>query len=149
MAGCCAEPCTAPVLIGVMRLPGCPFDSAGCLVCQVCRLTVDCVDFRCFLSFIFLGGARRLELSPCVTQTISQAVPHAKKEISVCLIWWWCWVAAIYCCGVTQRNLQTPGPTYCWGVVILECVVLFTCLGGAARLCRFPRNMQTNEPAWP
>ena len=68
MAGCCcAEACTAAVLIGVMRLPGCLFDSAWCLVCEVCRLTVDCVDSRCFLSFVFLGGARRLELSPCNT----------------------------------------------------------------------------------
>ena len=50
-----------------MRLPGCPFYSAWCLVGEVCRLTVDCVDCRCFLSFVFLGGARRLELSPCNT----------------------------------------------------------------------------------
>ena len=35
---CCAEGCTAAVLIGVMRLPGCPFGSAWCLVCEVCRL---------------------------------------------------------------------------------------------------------------
>ena len=70
MAGCCcAEACTAAVLIGVMRLPGCPFDSAWCLVCEVCRLTVECVDCGCFLSFAFLGGARRLELSPCNTQS--------------------------------------------------------------------------------
>ena len=33
MAGCCcAEACTAAVVIGVMRLPVCPFDSAWCLV---------------------------------------------------------------------------------------------------------------------
>ena len=39
MAGCCcAEACTAAVFIGVMRLPGCPFGSAWCLVCEVCRL---------------------------------------------------------------------------------------------------------------
>ena len=61
---CCAEVCTAAVLIGVMRLPGCPFYSAWCLVCAVCQLTVDWVDCRWFLSFVFLGGARRLELSP-------------------------------------------------------------------------------------
>ena len=68
MAGrCCAEACTADLLIGVMRLSGCPFDSAWCLVREVCRLTVDWVDCRCFLSFVFLGGARRLELSPCTT----------------------------------------------------------------------------------
>ena len=68
MAGCCcAEACTAVVLIGVMRLPGCPFDIAWCLVCEVCRLTVDCVDCKSFLSFVFLGGASRFELSPCNT----------------------------------------------------------------------------------
>ena len=72
MAGCCcAEACTVAVVTGVMRLPGCPFDSAWCLVCEVCRLTVDCVDCRCFLSFVFLGGARRLELSPCNTRHIN------------------------------------------------------------------------------
>ena len=38
MVGCCAEACTAAVLIGVVRLPGCPFGSAWCLVCEVCRL---------------------------------------------------------------------------------------------------------------
>ena len=66
MAGCCcAEACTAAVINGVMRLPGCRFDGAWCLVCEVCRLTIDWVDCTCFLSFVFLGGARRLELSPC------------------------------------------------------------------------------------
>ena len=70
MAGCyCAEACTAAVLIGVMCLPGCPFGSAWCLVCEVCRLTLDWVDCRSFLSFVFLGGARRLELSPFNTYT--------------------------------------------------------------------------------
>ena len=38
MMGCCAEAFTAAVLIGVVRLPGCPFGSAWCLVCEVCRL---------------------------------------------------------------------------------------------------------------
>ena len=47
----------------------CPFDSAWCLVCELCRLTAVWVDCRCFLSFVFLGGARRLELSPCNTST--------------------------------------------------------------------------------
>ena len=60
--------CTAAMLIGVMRPPGCPFDSAWCLVCELCRSTVNWVDCRCFLSFVFLGGARRLELSPCNTK---------------------------------------------------------------------------------
>ena len=68
MAGCCcAEACMAAVLIGVVHLPGCPFDSAWCLVCEVRWLTVDWVDCRCLLSFVFLGGAGRLELSPCKT----------------------------------------------------------------------------------
>ena len=30
-----------------------------------CVSRVDWVDCRCFLSFVFLSGARRLELSPC------------------------------------------------------------------------------------
>ena len=34
---------------------------------EVCRLTVDWIDCRCFLAFVFLGGARRLELSSCNT----------------------------------------------------------------------------------
>ena len=38
LVGCCAEACTAAVLIGVMHLPGCPFGSAWCLVCGVRRL---------------------------------------------------------------------------------------------------------------
>ena len=33
----------------------------------MCWLTVDWVDYRCFLYFVFLGGARRLELPPCNT----------------------------------------------------------------------------------
>ena len=74
MAGCCcAEACTAAVLIRVMRLPGCPFDSARCLGCELCRLMVDWVDCRCLLSFVSLGGARRLELSPCSTRVHARA----------------------------------------------------------------------------
>ena len=61
------EACTAAALIGLIRLPDCSFDSAWCLVAEVCRSTVDCIDCRCFLSFVFLCGARRLELSPCNT----------------------------------------------------------------------------------
>ena len=67
----CAEACTAAVLIGVMRLPACPFDSAWCFVCEVCRLTVDWVDCRCFLSFVILGGDRRLEISSCNTTALA------------------------------------------------------------------------------
>ena len=52
----------------LLRLPGCPFDIAWCLVCVVYRLTVDWLDCRCFLSFVFLGDARRLDLSPCNTR---------------------------------------------------------------------------------
>ena len=53
MAGCFARACTAAVFIGVMCLPGCPFDSAWCLVCAVCRLTIGWVDCRYFLYFVF------------------------------------------------------------------------------------------------
>ena len=59
-----------------MRLPGCTFDSAWCLVCEVCRLTVHCVDCRCSLSFVFLGCARRLELSPCNTLVKDTTILH-------------------------------------------------------------------------
>ena len=34
----------------------------------------DWVDCRCFLSFVFLGVARRLELSPCNTRMSQQGV---------------------------------------------------------------------------
>ena len=62
----CYYNCT-PVLVGVMRLLGCPFDGARCLVSEFCLLAVICVDCRCSLSFVFLGGARCLELSSCDT----------------------------------------------------------------------------------
>ena len=76
MAGCCcAEACTASVLIGVMRLPGCPFGSTWWLVCEVCRLTVDWVDCRCFLYFVFFGDAMRLKLSLCNTVIATQQSP--------------------------------------------------------------------------
>ena len=61
------EVCMAAVLVGVMRLLGFPFDAAWCLVCELCLLAVVCFDCRCSLSFVFLGGARFLELSPCNT----------------------------------------------------------------------------------
>ena len=66
------------MLTGVMRLPGCPFDSVWCLVCELCRLTVDWVDSRCPLSFVFLGGARRLQLSPCHTRITALQSAHTQ-----------------------------------------------------------------------
>ena len=92
MAGCCcAEACTAAVLIVVMRLLGCPFDSAWCLVCEVCRLTVGWLDCRCVLSFVFLGGARRLGLSPCNTlikdtTVLHIATPQATSLVHLCVL---------------------------------------------------------------
>ena len=51
-----------------------PVEAGGvCVVVQVscagelCRLTVVWADCRCFLSLVFLSGARRLELSLCNT----------------------------------------------------------------------------------
>ena len=46
------------------------------------------VDCRCFLSFVFLGVARRLELSPCNTSSASHAWPRVhvhkyRKAVSV------------------------------------------------------------------
>ena len=53
------------MLHGVMRLPGCPFGCAWRLVCEVCwSRRLGC---RCFQSFVFLGGARRLKISPSNT----------------------------------------------------------------------------------
>ena len=80
---CCAETCTAAVLIGVMRFSaaGSPFDNAWCLVCEVWRLTVDWVDCRCLLSFVFLGGARRLMLSPCNTLACTRANAQAVTTV--------------------------------------------------------------------
>ena len=46
------EVCMAAVLVGAMRLLGCPFDSTWCLVCEVCRLAVVWVYCRCFLSLL-------------------------------------------------------------------------------------------------
>ena len=47
-----------------------PSRNANCRIpsmksCTSLLCTVDC---RCFLSFVFVGGARRLELCPCVTR---------------------------------------------------------------------------------
>ena len=60
--GCCAGWRCAS------RLLGYPLESAWCLVSELCRLTVVWADCRCVLSLVFLGGARRLELSPCNTR---------------------------------------------------------------------------------
>ena len=60
--GNCAGWCYAAWLLG------CPIDGDWCLVCELCRLAVVCVDCRCFLSFDFLGGARRVGLSPFTTR---------------------------------------------------------------------------------
>ena len=50
-------------LLCSLVLCDCPFDGALCLVCELCRLAVVCVDCRYSMCFVFLGGARRLELS--------------------------------------------------------------------------------------
>ena len=60
-----------PVLVGVVRLLGCPFDGAWCLVCELCLLAVICVSCRRSLCFVFLGGARCVVLSPCNMHTRS------------------------------------------------------------------------------
>ena len=51
-------------------VPQAPVNGASgwCLVCEVWLLAVVSVDCRCSLSFVFLGGARCLELSPCYTE---------------------------------------------------------------------------------
>ena len=49
----------------------------------------DWVDCRCFLSFVFLGVARRLELSPCNTHTRTklQTHPGIVCHAAVVLVW--------------------------------------------------------------
>ena len=61
------EACMAAVPVGAMRLLGCPFERAWCSVGDLCLLAVVCVDCRCSLSSVFLGGARCLKLSTCYT----------------------------------------------------------------------------------
>ena len=70
--GCCAGWCYVTLLLG------CPVGGAWCLVCELCRLAVICVDCRCSLSYVFLGGARRLELSPFNTAT--RPAMYQKRE---------------------------------------------------------------------
>ena len=71
------EACMAALLVGVIdsfaalsMVPG------ACLVCELCLLAVVCVDLGCALSFVFLGGARCLELSPCNTATVRSDAVH-------------------------------------------------------------------------
>ena len=45
-----------------------------------CVGRVDWVDCRCFLSFVFLSGARRLELSPCNTHERVIAAAHIEPR---------------------------------------------------------------------
>ena len=45
----------------------------------------DWVDYRCFLSFVFLGDARRLELSPCNTQYRRTRYSRPLRECSAIL----------------------------------------------------------------
>ena len=55
MHGCCVNWCYASPGLSVVR---------GAWSVR-CVGWADWVDCRCFLSFVFLGDARRLELSPC------------------------------------------------------------------------------------
>ena len=43
----------------------------------------DWVDCRCFLSFVFLGDVRRLELSPCNSQRERQRPGNAMERKSI------------------------------------------------------------------
>ena len=72
--GCCAGWCHATWLLGYS------FDRAWTLVCELCPLKVVWVDCGCFLSFGFLGGASRLELSPFHTIIMPTAKPDAASS---------------------------------------------------------------------
>ena len=75
--GCCAGWCCSS------QLPGCPLDSAWYLVCELCRWTVVWADCRCFLSLVFLGGARRLGLSPCNSVLCARCIAVMKSHGAV------------------------------------------------------------------
>ena len=62
-----AHPQAHPHMSTQLRRSGHPFDGAWCLVCELCLLAVICVDCRCCLAFVFLGGAMCLKLSLCNT----------------------------------------------------------------------------------
>ena len=74
------QACMAAVLVGVMRLLGCPFDGAWCLVCELCLLAVVCVDCRCSLSLVLLGGAGGWKLSSCNT------VSNLRRSVHNCVV---------------------------------------------------------------
>ena len=76
--------CMAAALVGVMRLLGCPFDGAWCLFVELCLLAVVCVDCMCSLSFVFLGGAGCVELSPCNTRICQHAC--AQSWENTCMV---------------------------------------------------------------
>ena len=63
-----------------------PSDSPWCSVCGVCRLTVDWVDCRCFLSFVFLGGGGLSELSPCDTEKATEARHPPERQYNACVV---------------------------------------------------------------
>ena len=93
--------CTAAVLIAVMRL-----DSWGAVSIVLGAWSVSCVDgrsglmvwvdCRCFLSIVFLGGARRLELSPCNTSNYCRmAYSHV-----ICSLFG---ISDVYYCDLSAR----------------------------------------------
>ena len=78
MVGCWAEACTAAVLLLCV--------SRAVLSVVLGAWSVrfvgwaDWVDCRCFLSFVFLGVARRLEISPCNTPSrINLTSKHTRR----------------------------------------------------------------------
>ena len=83
MVGCfCAEACTAAVLVLCVSLAVLSIVLGAWSVRCVGR--VGWVDCRCFLSFVFLGGARRLELSPCNTHACVRQPVHRLLLLRLC-----------------------------------------------------------------
>ena len=79
----------AAVLVGVMRLLGCPFDSASRLACESCLLAVGCVYCRRSLSIVFLGGAWCSELSLCNTLQSNHAHAVLYSRLDLMGIRYW------------------------------------------------------------
>ena len=73
---CCAEACTAAVLCASWAVLSVVLGAWSVR----CVRWADWVDCRCFLYFVFLGDARRLELSPCNTEKAAKDWHHQGRR---------------------------------------------------------------------
>ena len=71
----------------------------------------DFVDCRCFLSFVFLGVARRLELSPCNT-TFGPRRMYSSMHVMLMP----CHLSTLTLYVPIRDESSNPGP--CWPAVV-------------------------------